>query len=155
MMGIDQPDLTGHIRVYMDGKFRNQSPPIGRTVSLTAVPSGGFNASDRAHWMDISVSEWSPARYAWRSSTQSLSGSEFTLSRLKAGAYYRIRVDGNISTHIWSNNACQAENICQVDRKGRLAFSYYGPWGEREFSLESAGTRSKGSISAVKQPSRK
>jgi hypothetical protein len=140
-MGTNLPDLSGNPRIYRDGKYRNKTAPLGKKAAFTATPIGGFVATNRDQWMDISFGTWNSNTYAWTASSPLSAGAQFSISGLKAGGYYQIKVDNAISSYITSGNSCDMNYYCKADMRGKITFNYSGPWPTHAFSLTYGGLK--------------
>jgi hypothetical protein len=153
-MGTNLPDLSGNQRIYGDGKFRNKTSPSGKTAAFTLTPIGGYISTDKEQWMDLAFGSWNTNLYSWTASSSQSRGAQFSVSKLKAGGYYQIKVDNAKSSYITTSNLCDTNFYCKADSRGKIIFNYNGPWPTHVFSLIYGGLKYKPVSTLKASPSR-
>jgi hypothetical protein len=144
-MGVDQPDMTGNVRIYGDGKYRNTAAPSGTPIRLQIAPIGGFVAGNYAEWMNVAVNAWETSNVfekSWSESSPSMgSGAAVvhTVGDLQPNSYFDVTVDAVAGAGI-SGPACSA-GVCLSDSQGSVVFTYSGDYsGTRHiFDVKESG----------------
>ena len=143
-MGVDRPDLTGNVRIYADGRFRNTAPPSGNSAKLQIVPAGGFATGNRAEWMNIAFNAWETSgvyEKSWSESSPSIGSAAtlHTVGDLPPDSYFEVSVDSVRGANI-SGGACTA-GVCLSDSQGNIVFSYNGGYadGSHTFAVRESG----------------
>jgi hypothetical protein len=144
-MGLYQPDLTGNVRIYADGRFRNTAAPSGNTAKLQVAPSGGFGTGNYAEWMNLVINAWQTSNVyekSWSESSPTLgSGAAIvhTVGDLQPNSYFDVTVDAVAGAGI-SGAGCSA-GTCLSDSQGSIVFTYSGDYsgGGHIFDVKESG----------------
>ncbi len=122
--GTDEIDISGNVRVYTDGKFRNTQTTSGTTADLSITPVGGFGSGDYSEWMNITINTWDSTKNWSESSTSIGSASTIhTVGDLLANTGYTVDLDGNPLTTAASNSS------------GQIIFTYSGGYSSHTFNV--------------------
>lgn len=128
--GSDRADISGNIRVYGDGKFRNRSTPSGQTAMLAITPASG----DKTKWIDIGIGTWTSAQKSWHESSPNMTGSvSHLVGDLEPGRSYTLKIDGGTPPSDMVNGC--SGGVCVADSSGKVHFIYLGGYSGHDFSL--------------------
>lgn len=138
IIGSNELDIDGDVRIYADGKFRNIQTPSGNTADISITPDGGFGTGDYSQWMDISISEWNTSGdYAktWTQSSDTI-GADYTVHTvgdLEPNGQYVLKVDNVQGANITSSDC--TSGVCTANGSGEITFTYTGGYSTHTFNI--------------------
>ncbi len=124
----DNPEYTGNVRIYGDGKYRyTTSTTTSTTASLKVTPAEGiyptYQASTtRPEYLNISNITWGTSKQ-WTASSTIATTTVYTIGDLTPNTYYTISVDGLASTTYQSNGS------------GVITYTYSGGYSTHTFTV--------------------
>lgn len=145
-MGVDALPISGHVRVYGDGKYRYVNTPGATTANLSVTPSGGWGSftatQQRPFWMDLTMTDWSMAgqyyrRWVENSSVLTGTGTTHVMGGLAGNQRYFVLVNGAISSGV-TGSGIDGDGLCTSDAQGFITFTYTGSYSNTAFEVRLA-----------------
>jgi parallel beta-helix repeat protein len=146
-MGTHEIDISGNVRIYGDGRFRNTQIVSGETIDLSITPSSGSfptytSTQARPEWLNISPQDgessitWTSSLMKWKESSDYIGNNitKHTIGGLKKRKYYIVSVDNIQGSNITGDN-CN-NGICKTNTHGELTFNYTGGYSSHNFTIE-------------------
>lgn len=139
------PQSTGNIRIYADGKYRYTSATSSATsVSFLVTPVSGsytsYGASTtRPEYLDITFNTWETTgskNKSWTASSSVAGDTTYTIGDLAPNTSYTFKLDGTANTGI-TGSACSG-STCTSDGAGQIVFTYTGGYSTHIFELVNA-----------------
>ena len=131
-MGTDEVDITGNVRVYGDGTFRNKETAGGTTVDLSVTPT----SNNTREYLDIEITEWNTTdtyRKTWTETSDTVTGSvTHTIGDLQPNTAYEVSVDGTPGADI---TGC-TNGVCTANGSGEITFTYTGTYSTHTFDVQ-------------------
>ena len=138
IMGTDEPNITGSIRVYNDGKYRYSTTTSGvATADLTISPSGGWGsygaAETRPFFIDTTITTWNTSGDYSKQWTESGTGSTGTTSHtvgdFNPGDYYTV-------SYIHATDPQATLDTYLADGSGQISFDYSVGYSDVIFNID-------------------
>ncbi|MCX6712763.1 MAG: peptidoglycan-binding domain-containing protein, partial [Candidatus Vogelbacteria bacterium] len=128
----DQPQYTGNLRLYADGKYRYTTATTSTaTANLSVAPVDGFPtfaaSTTRPEYLNIASTTWSTTK-SFTASSSYATTTVFTVGDLTPNAYYTLTVDGAVTSNVTCSH-------CQANGSGIITFTYSGGWSTHTFTL--------------------
>lgn len=141
VVGTDDLDVTGNVRIYGDGKFRYTTTTSGvASAKFQVTPSEGtwwtYGSTEvRPEWLNISDITWNtsePYSKQWTASSTIATTTIYTIGDFDPSEFYNLTYNkgsGAISMGTYKSNG-----------SGELTFTYTGGYSDVTFNLAGASS---------------
>ncbi|MFA6476273.1 MAG: peptidoglycan-binding protein [Candidatus Paceibacterota bacterium] len=139
------PQYTGNIRIYADGKYRYTSATSSATSAnfLVTPVSGSYTSygasTTRPEYLNVTFNTWETTgsqNKSWTASSSMAGDTTYTIGDLVPNTPYTFKLDGTANTAITSS-ACSG-STCTSDSAGQIVFTYTGGYSTHTFELVNA-----------------